>query len=261
MVVASGHTADRDGQSRSPQRVLTDLTDNVNAMKFSPDGRLLAIARGARDDNRVELWDTETGALQRTIRGFDGPVLSVSFSPDGRTLLTGSTGVHRDKIAEKKKRHPWMNPGGFAELKWWDSQTGEFKQRFEIGGEDSFTSVAATYSPDGKFLATTHLDFQIMMQPKSTVKLLDARTGETIFKLKEDIGTNATMTFRGSMMADAASMLVTAPRRGATFSPDGKVVAAGNERDIRLWNSGTREALLKLNKIKGQVKSIAFSPD
>jgi WD40 repeat protein len=38
-------------------------------------------------------------------------------------------------------------------------------------------------------------------------------------------------------------------------------VAAWNESDIRLWASGSGEATLKLNKIKGQVKGIAFSPD
>jgi WD40 repeat protein len=228
-------------------------------MKFSPDGRLLAIARGRGDDNRVELWDTETGALQRTISGFDGPVWSVSFSPDGRTLLTGSSGVHRDKIAEKKRTHPSLNHKGFAELKWWDSQTGEFKQRFEIGGEDLFSQVTATYSPDGKFLAATDVRYQMNIQ--STVKLLDARTGETIFKLKDSDGVNATTTFEGSMLAEAASKLVTAPQRVATFSPDGKVVAAWNVDEIRLWASGSGEALLKLDKIKGQIKGIAFSPD
>lgn len=279
LIATSGHTAERAAQGPSRQRI-PDLTDNVNAMKFSPDGRLLAIARGVRDDNRVELWDTETGALQRTIRGFDGPVWSVSFSPDGRTLLTGSSGIHRDKIAEKR---PSRNGRGFAELKWWDSQTGEFKQRFEMPDED-LISVVATYSPDGKFLAaidqrvqmmmmfqTRPSDFSVLpptvsrprgaMKYQSTVKLLDARTGEALLKLKDGLSSNETPMFSGSRMADAASMLLTAPRRVASFSPDGKVVAAWNAREIRLWASGSGEALLKLNKIRGQVKGIAFSPD
>ena len=257
MLVASGHAAERNAQTRPLQRRPPVITDNVTAMKFSPDGRLLAIARSLRDDNRVELWDTETGALQRTIRGFDGRIGSVSFSPDGRTLLTGSRGFHLNKIAEKKPS--WLNRRGFAELKWWDAQTGEFKQRVEIGGGDLFREVAATYSPDGKFLAATELRYQMSIQ--STVKVLDARTGETIFKLKDSDGVNATTTFEGSMLAEAASKLVTAPQRVATFSPDGKVVAAWNVDEIRLWASGSGEALLKLDKIKGQIKGIAFSPD
>lgn len=254
MLAASGHTADRDAQSRRPA---PDLTGIVNAMKFSPDGRLLAMARSFRDANRVELWDTETGALQRTITGFDGQVWSVSFSPDGRTLLTGSSGFHREKIAEKRRS---LNRGGFAELKWWDSQTGEFKQRLEIGGESLFSSVAATYSPDGKFLAATDLRFQMGIQ--STLKLLDARTGETILKFKYDLGGfDDTPRFTGSMLVDAASNPFRALQRVATFSPDGKFVAAWNASKIRLWASGSSEVLLKLNKIKGQVKGIAFSPD
>jgi WD40 repeat protein len=254
MLAACGHFADRDAQTRRPP---PDFTNTVGAMKFSPDGRLLAIVRGFRDDARVELWDTETGALQRTIRGFDGPVWSVSFSPDGRTLLTGSSGVHQDKIAEKKPRYPW-NVKRFVELKWWDSQTGEFKQRFEIPGE-GFSSLAATYSPDGKFLVTTDLRVHVGLQ--STVKLLDARTGETIFKLKDSDVFKPMTKFQGSMIADAASILVRAPYRVATFSPDGKVVAAWNVDEIRLWASGSGQPLLKLEKIKGQVKGIAFSPD
>jgi WD40 repeat protein len=255
IIAASGHIAELHAQTRRPP---PDVTHAVNAMRFSPDGRLLAIARGARDDNRVELWDTETGALQKTISGFDGPVSSVSFSPDGRTLLTASSGVHRDKIAEK--RPSWRKGARFAELKWWDSQTGEFKQRFEIRGED-LIGIAATYSPDGKFLVATATDLIFQMSLRSTVKLLDAKTGEAIFKLNESTDSNATSMFTGSMLADAASMLVTAPRRVATFSPDGKVVAAWNEHEIRLWASATGETLLKLNKIKGQIKGIAFSPD
>jgi WD40 repeat protein len=78
-------------------------------MKFSPDGRLLAIARSFRDGNQVELWDSETGALQRTIRGFDGRVRSLSFSPDGRTLLTGSTGFHQTRLLKRKDTPGWAS--------------------------------------------------------------------------------------------------------------------------------------------------------
>ena len=279
MIVASGHTADRDAQTRPRQRILPDLTDNVNAMKFSPDGRLLAIARGVRDDNRVDLWDTQTGALQRTIRGFDGPVWSVSFSPDGHTLLTSSSGIHRDKIAEKGSAR---NGRPFVELKWWNAQTGEFKQRFELRDED-LMSITATYSPDGKFLAAVEQRAQMMMafenRPSdfgfpsairrsgrsvkydSTIKLLDARSGEMILKLKDGLSSQETPMFGGSMVSDLFSMMFSGQRRSAIFSPDGQFVAGWNASEIKLWASGSGEARLKLNKFKGRLKGIAFSPD
>ena len=282
MLVASGHTADRKAQTRPRQRVLPDLTDNVNAMKFSPDGHLLAIARGVRDDNRVDLWDTQTGALQRTIRGFDGPVWSVSFSPDSQTLLTSSSGIHLAKIAEKGSAR---NGRSFVELKWWDAQTGEFKQRFELRDED-LISIAATYSPDGKSLAAIEQRAQMMMlfdsrdpsdlgfpsglgqgrgrrsvKYDSSIKLLDARTGETILKLKDGLSSQETPMFGGSMMSDIFSMMFTGQRRPAIFSPDGQFVAGWNASEIRLWASGSGEAVLKLNKFKGRLRGIAFSPD
>src|SRR2546428_5785824 len=42
-------------QTRRPQRAVTTLTDVVYAIRFSPDSKTLAIARGSRDDNRVAL--------------------------------------------------------------------------------------------------------------------------------------------------------------------------------------------------------------
>ena len=264
-LAAFGHTANRDAQIRPP-RTLPDLDHNVNAMEFSPDGRLLAIARGASGNYRVDLWHTETGALKRSIRGFDGPVWSVSFSPDGHVLLTGSSGVHRDKLADRRSSR---NSRGFAELKWWDPQTGEFKQRFEIPDED-LISVAASYSPDGKFLAAIETRLQMMMTTVSraggmkfgsTVKLLDAKTGETVVKLKDGMSSQETPMFGGSMLADIASMMLTASRRTASFSPDGQILAAWSASEIRLWANRSGEVLLKLNKIKGQVKGITFSPD
>jgi len=307
MLAASGHTTDRDAQTRRPSWLAPDLTHAVIAMKFSPDGRLLAIARGARDDYRIDIWDTETGTLQRTIRGFDGPVSSVSFSPDGRTLLTGSTGVHRDQLVNERRIA--RSPRFFTELKWWDSQTGEFKQRFEIPEEELSAimvvagplSVTATYSPDGKFLAAIDHRYEVMLmyetrpqadstrirppdpgrrssnpgspttlntleramdgssKYKSAVKLLDAGTGKTILKLKDGFSSKETSMFSGSLITDVPSLTVA--RRVATVSPDGKVVAAWNASEIRVWASGSGEALLKLNKIKGQVRGVAFSPD
>jgi WD40 repeat protein len=54
----------------------------------SPDGHTLAIARGnsgaSKRFGRVELWNTHTGELLRTINGFDGPVWSLTFSRDGK---------------------------------------------------------------------------------------------------------------------------------------------------------------------------------
>src|ERR1041384_5313348 len=140
-----------------PPSIVTTLTDVVNAVQFSHDGSTLAIARGSREDNRVELWDVRTGVLRQLIKGFDGVVWSVSFSPDDLILVTASAGTHPQKVAEKP-----TSRGGrwFTELKWWNASTGELENRLESSDSERL-SLAAVYSPDGKSLAISDRRFPV----------------------------------------------------------------------------------------------------
>src|SRR5947209_8937324 len=141
-------------QAQSPRRPssMTGFDDVVMAISFSPDGRALAIARGAAEAvqrvGRVELWSTETGELLHSINGFDGPVWSVSFSPDGKTLVTGSSEYHSEKIQQTKRSGHLL-----AEVKWWDPITGDLKNKLTLPEADRL-SLMASYSPQGGLIAT-----------------------------------------------------------------------------------------------------------
>ena len=93
----------------------------------SPDRLTLAIARSGNTSvkrfGRVELWDSTTGKLLRTITGFDGPVWSLTFSRDGKSVVTVSTEYREQKVPTKVKER---NEKVVAELKWWNAQSGEF---------------------------------------------------------------------------------------------------------------------------------------
>ena len=266
-------------QTRRPQRVVTTLTDVVYAIRFSPDSKTLAIARGSRDDNRVELWDTATGTLRHAIKGFDGAIWSISFAPDGQTLVTASGGIHRDRIAEK----PGTRGGrAFTELKWWDAQNGELRQRVELPNEDVI-SLAALYFPNGKLLATFEqraesrffsmvdagpLDNSMLTRMRRSVlyadlKLLDATTGEIRLKLKGDFsGVEMPVSMRGSSRSDFTLMaLLNQRHEPLILSPDGQLIAAWNSSEIRLWSTVTGEELRKLKNFKGRLAAVIFSPD
>ena len=254
-----------DGQRTSTPRTPTGFDDVVFAVSFSPDGGTLAIARGAAEPSqrfgRIELWDTETGTLRHVIKGFDGPVRSVSFSPDGQTLVSSSSEFHSSKIQEKARAREGTVLG---ELKWWDAQTGELKQRLALPGEGSF-SLLASYSPDGKQLAVVESFMQFsflstnptfgppnlgnpvepfpprfsgpIMFFRADLKLLDAQTGESKLKLNGD------------------------QAKRALFSPDGTLLVVENGNEIKIWNSQTGEEVRKLKDFKGRPNAMAFSPD
>jgi WD40 repeat protein len=252
-------------QRRSADGTSTGFDDVVFAISFSPDGRTLAIARGASEPaqrfGRVELWDTDSERLRHVIKGFDGPVRSVSFSPDSQTLLSGSTEFRSPKIKEKTRSREGET---FGELKWWDTQTGELKHKLTLPGDGSF-SLNATWSPDGSQLALveTFLQFSFflnnpnfgaglanpgpldnpafrnrpLLNYSADLKLLDAQTGETKLKLK------------------------TSQPHGATFSPDGTLLAVESGSEVKVWNTTTGQEEHKLKGFKGRPNALAFSPD
>jgi WD40 repeat protein len=265
-VALLGSTLPVEGQSgRTPTVNPTSLDDIVFAISFSPDGRTLAIARGALEPmqrfGRIELWDAETLKLRQLIKGFDGPVRSISFSPDGQTLISGSTEFRNPKLQQQARSRRGLT---FGELKWWDTRTGDLKQKLTMPGEDSY-SILAIQSPDGKQLAlresfwqssiplsmpitgalgSTSVDLATGRGPywpssffKVEMKLISAETGELRFKLNMD-------------------------RPGAaTYSPDGNLLAVASGNEVKLWNTQTGNEVRKLKDLRGTVNAVAFSPD
>src|SRR5262249_57829459 len=59
----------------------------VDAVRFSPDGRLIA---SGNDNGTVHLWDVATGKELHDLRHHEGPVSGLAFSPDGKLLASGS---------------------------------------------------------------------------------------------------------------------------------------------------------------------------
>jgi WD40 repeat protein len=258
-------------QRRKNRYVTSGLDDVVFAISFSPDGRTLAIARGATEPaqrfGRIELWNTETGKLRLVIQGFDGPVSSVSFSPDGRTIVSGSSEYYNKHVQEKTL----VREGAvYGELKWWDVNTGELKRRLKLSGEDEFSPyfdsaqhlARAAYSPDGKQLAVSEYSVEhyltvsianpsyIRRLPSflASLRLLDAQTGEQRVKVR----------------------LNTEQPSYPLFSPNSELVALRTEPApfkifksdyVALRNARTGREEHKFKDFKGEPNAIAFSPD
>ncbi|HEV3116232.1 MAG TPA: c-type cytochrome domain-containing protein, partial [Gemmataceae bacterium] len=74
-----------------PVKTLTNVLASVNDLRFSPDGKTLAVAGGqpsAKGDLR--LFTTSDWKHTATLSGHDDVVFSVAFSPDGKRLASAS---------------------------------------------------------------------------------------------------------------------------------------------------------------------------
>jgi WD40 repeat protein len=122
-------------------RVFTGHTWPVNAMVFSPDGRLLATGS---HDHTIRLWDD--WGREKSILGVQRDwVRCLAFSPDGRTLASG---------------------GDDAMIRLWDVERGEEKAIW-TGHTASVRQLA--FAPDGRTLTSASWD--------ETVRVWDVTTG------------------------------------------------------------------------------------
>lgn len=99
----------------------------VQALAFSPDGRLLA---SGAEDGTIKLWNPRTHDLIRTLAGHGAAVTSVAFSPDGLRVLSGSK-------------------DGTARI--WHVSSGKTLLILNCPGE---RVLSVAYAPDGKTVAT-----------------------------------------------------------------------------------------------------------
>lgn len=256
-------------------RELAGHGDLISDLAFSPDGKSLVTASY---DKSVRVWDVASGeqkkffqghadkitclalsrdgktiasgGFDRTIRFWDAPVepievgadvYGIAFSPDGKSLAAIVSGSMRvlDLAARKELfRVPRpaevgvvaFSPDGKtlaatvgAGVRFWELPAGK-EQPGGPAGRGAVHSVG--WSPDGASLVVAG----------DNVAVWDvARRAER---------------FRGEKRADRAA-----------FSPDGKTVAVGGMRSLRLLDARTGAELRKVDAHATQVTALAWSPD
>lgn len=105
-------------------RTFTGHDGSIGRIGWSPAGRLLATPS---TDGTVRIWDTDSGACLRTIRGQREAMFAAAFDPDGRILATGSDGG----------------------TSLWDVDSGKLRNRLARG-----RWYAVAFSPHGRILAS-----------------------------------------------------------------------------------------------------------
>lgn len=205
---------------QTPNKILQGHTDNIWAIAFSPDSKIIV---SGSSDRTVKLWDSQTGLCLKTLLGHTRPVLSVAFSHDGKIVASCgghsiiklwdiTTGECIQTIQEVAAYILSFSPNSYilasgstsGLIKLWDIQAN---QCIATLGKYGKPIISLAFSPDGKTLAAGSFD--------GTVTLWDINTHTSIQTIE---------IHTGSVWSLA-------------FSADGKNLACGsNAETIHLCN-------------------------
>jgi dipeptidyl aminopeptidase/acylaminoacyl peptidase len=224
----------------------------VSSVKFSPDGKLLAVG-GYRE---VRLIDPGSGKLLATLSGHADYVRSIAFSPDGKMLAAGGGPPQR-----------------WGEIKIWDLQSHQLLKTMQ-GHKDCIYSIA--WSPDGKLIASGSYD--------KMAKLWDVASGKELSNLQDHIDAVFAVAFSpdGKRLTTASQDRtvkiwdVASGRRLYTlsdaldglnaiaYSPAGdRIAAAGYDKTIYVWHLGDADGHLEQSLIADEdsILALVWSPD
>lgn len=204
------------------QLALLTADSDISGLAFSPDS--LRLATGSLG-NMARLWDIATGKELFQL-SHNGPVRTVTFSPDGQLLATGSTANTNQVLAISPNTAASEFVDG--EVRLWDMTKG--KELIQLGANISNVAI----SPDGQLLAPSTWGPGAF---NGDARLLETSTGKELIRIPH---------------GDQVS--------GATFSPDGRILATVTVHSVQLWQVPSGKKLAQLRSFN-MGWAPAFSPD
>lgn len=216
--------------------------ENRSTIAFSPDGKLMATTDIFNEN--VWIWQTSDGSLLRKLKGN-----CVAFSGDGKLFAAGegyyfrspaSVGVWRVsnwslQYTLDEQEHPVgllkFSPDSrilMTNNRLWDMTKGQLIKDLQISDRDEFSALE--FSSDNEMIASISNDGRIQVWQISNLE-------------------NSTALFGYMNMAHRVAI-----------SPDGTLLATGDDWSIQLWRVSDGALLLNIDHGTG-IDELEFSPD
>ena len=243
----------------------------VASVAFSPDGKILAAGTQnvSGDAGTVQLWNATVvnGNPLGPPLSTTGSVGAAAVSSDGKTAAASFGFAVPGQIG---------NSVGGSDVRVWDLASRKQTAALVVDGEVS----SLAFSPDGKTLAgaTEYANGSIEVQTwdlasrKQTAAFMASGTvywvafdpdGEALAAATQDARSGDEVQVwdlaTGKQIAALGAGGVAPPL--ATFSPDGKSLAAAALSTVRLWNLAALSKQPTALTVNGTVESLAFNPD
>jgi WD40 repeat protein len=219
----------------------------VNAVQFSPNGKLIATAG---DDGKVRLWSAFDGRSLGIVADHFDSALSLAFSPNGSLLATGGANgsIHMIRVSDQSTLYT-ISETGFIEglafthdggtlgaaLGYFSRELRQFRvadgELISITHHHWGTVWSVDYSSDGQHVVTAGADGRVLLYDIPMWNPIDLAGHE----------------------GDAIA---------AKFSPNSAFVASAGEYEAKLkMHSTASSALLYSVDVGAIMHSIAFTPD
>jgi RNA polymerase sigma factor (sigma-70 family) len=214
-----------DTRTGKEVRTLKGHRDELSALAYSPDGKLLA--SGAKDG--IRLWDLETSQELHYFSNDQTWGAFLVFSPDGKLLASGGS----------DSTTLWL----------WDTATGKEIRRWD--SQQRYMRDLA-FSPDGRVLASASERFGAGVRIWSTANGKELLRFGRIGEGKEEGGPELVA------FSPTGRILATAGVEARRLTKDGDYELASK---VHLWDVGSGKEIRQFEVPQGTIFSLRFAPD